>query len=313
MRDQGDTRCQAEPAHLLGGEQRHFGNLPRIRIMVDVCVADKQLPVRQDQHLHRRQRMGPRTQADHALDVAQMIQVIAHRATQHRVRISATNQDRANQRRAGAHLLHGLAPGDAHPLGELVILLPDLAVPGIAQHVDRIGVLAKLQAQSKLGDARPDQFGASDEYRAGQAFIDYLLRGLQDSMIFTLGEDDLLGPVLGGGKDRLHRRGRLVDKLGQAAPIGLKVGNRPRCHAAVHCGLGNRWGYAHEQPRIERARNEKIRSKAFAGGAVGGGGDVGLLGLREVGERIDRRELHRLVDRGRTHVERAAEYEREAQ
>src|ERR1019366_9937916 len=101
------------------------------------------------------------------------------------------------------------------------------------QPVDHIGVLAKLQAQTKLGDARLDQFGASDEYRAGQALIDHLLRGVQDPMIFTLGEDDLLGSVLGGDKDRLHRRGRLVDKLGQTPSVGLKVDNRSCCHAAV--------------------------------------------------------------------------------
>ena len=43
------------------------------------------------------------------------------------------------------------------------------------------------------------------------------------------------------------------------------------------------------------------------------GDDVGLLGHREIGDRAHRGELHRLVDRRRADIERAAKDERKAQ
>ena len=104
MRQQRDPRRHAEAAHLLGGEQRDLGDLGRIRILIDVGVAEEQLPLRQDQHLHGGEHARPRAQPDDAADVLQMAMVVADRAAEHRIGIAPMHQHRTNQCGAAAHL-----------------------------------------------------------------------------------------------------------------------------------------------------------------------------------------------------------------
>ena len=63
--------------YLLRGEQRHLGQRVRIGIAVHVRVADEELPPRQDQHLHRRQRMHAAAQTDDVADMLQVIGIVA--------------------------------------------------------------------------------------------------------------------------------------------------------------------------------------------------------------------------------------------
>ena len=73
VRQQRDARRHAEAPHLLGGEQRHLGDLLGARVAVDVGVADEELPPGQHQHLHRGQRLRAVAQADHVAHVAQVL------------------------------------------------------------------------------------------------------------------------------------------------------------------------------------------------------------------------------------------------
>src|SRR5215475_132969 len=85
--------------------------------------------------------------------------------------------------------------------------------------------------------------------------------------------------------------------------------------AAVHRGLGDRGHHVGEEPRVEGLGDDVVGPELEVLVAVGVAHDLGhdLAPPRELGERLGRRDLHRLVDPGRLHVERAAEDEREAE
>jgi hypothetical protein len=51
--------------------------------------------------------------------------------------------------------------------------------------------------------------------------------------------------------------------------VGVEIGDRPRRDAAVHRRLGDRRRDAQDQPRIERARDQRVRPEAPALAAVG--------------------------------------------
>ena len=68
-----------------------------------------------------------------------------------------------------------------------------------------------------------------------------------------------------------------------------------------------------DQARVERPRDQVFRPEAEFLRAIGGGDHVGLLGLRQLGDRPHGRELHLFVDRRRADIQRAAEDEREAE
>ena len=105
----------------------------------------------------------------------------------------------------------------------------------------------------------------------------------------------------------------MIDELGELLLVDVEIGDRSGRHAGIHRRLRHRGGDLHDQPRIERLRNQILGAKAQVLGVVRLRHDVRLLGHREVGQRPHRREFHRLVHRRRTDVECAAEDEREAE
>jgi len=67
------------------------------------------------------------------------------------------------------------------------------------------------------------------------------------------------------------------------------------------------------QARVERLRNQVLGAEAQRGAHVGGGHDVALLGLGQLGDRVHRGDLHLIGDGGRARIQRPAEDVREAQ
>ena len=71
--------------------------------------------------------------------------------------------------------------------------------------------------------------------------------------------------------------------------------------------LATAGGNGGDQPRIERHRDDVARAEARPVALIGGGHLVGHVLAGERGERLRRGDLHRVVDGGGAHVERAAE------
>ncbi|ETH82474.1 hypothetical protein L559_1027 [Bordetella pertussis STO1-CHOC-0017] len=105
----------------------------------------------------------------------------------------------------------------------------------------------------------------------------------------------------------------MVDELLQLLGVGVQVGDGTRGHAALHGRLGHRRRDAHDQARIERLGNQVVAAKRNVIGAVGRGHDLVLFFARQAGDGQDRRLFHLARDRGRAHVQRAAEDVRKAQ
>ena len=78
----------------------------------------------------------------------------------------------------------------------------------------------------------------------------------------------------------------------QAFAVGVHVGNRAQCHAAVCRRLGHRWRDLHHQARVKRLGNQVLRpeSQLFAG--IGGSHHLALLGLGQLGDGVHRRDFH---------------------
>ncbi len=82
-RQQRHLGHDAEAPDLLGGEDRHFGDMRGVRIRRDVGIADEHRAVGQDQRVHRRVVPDAGPPPDHLVDVLQVQRVRAEGAAQH--------------------------------------------------------------------------------------------------------------------------------------------------------------------------------------------------------------------------------------
>ena len=73
------------------------------------------------------------------------------------------------------------------------------------------------------------------------------------------------------------------------------------------------WATAGGDGRVELTRDEIVRPETDVLRTVGSSDDIRLLGLCELGDCPNRRELHLLIDGASAHVEGAAEDEGEAE
>ena len=105
----------------------------------------------------------------------------------------------------------------------------------------------------------------------------------------------------------------MVYELQQSLVVRAEVGDGSRRDAGLHRSPGNGGRDVHDQPRIERFRNQIIGSELDVLGAIGGSNDVRLFRHREIRDRAHTSELHRFVDGRGTDVERTSKDERKAQ
>jgi hypothetical protein len=212
-----------------------------------------------------------------------------------------------------AHLELRDLHGDALALGEAMVFAPVVPIARITLGIGDLEIASRLDAQPVTFDASLHDRGAADKDRLRQPLVHHDLHRAQHAFVLALGVDDAARRCLCRGEHRLHEEPRVVDELVQPVGVRGKVGDRRRGHTALHRRLGHRRRDLHDEPRIEGPGNEVFGPESHVLVAVGVRHDVRLLGERELGDRLHRGELHRLVDRGRTHVERAAENEREAE
>src|SRR5262245_5249431 len=136
-------------------------------------------------------------------------------------------------------------------------------------------------------------------------------RSFSSSSLFSFSSMDIRGLAVGGGRSHVREDGAgLAELLAVLDDVELLPGD-----AAVHRRLRHRGHHVGEEPRVEGLRDDVVRPELEVLVAVGVAHDLGhdLAAPSELGERLRRGDLHRLVDPGRLHVERAAEDEREAE
>ena len=310
---QRDPRRDAEAADLLGRKERHFGDLLGGRIEVHVGVADEDRALGHDQHVHGVVVVHAGAAAEHLVDVMQMQIVRAERAAQHAVGLAAVDRHRADAGRAPSHLDLRVLDRDAAALGEAVVLLPVLPVMGMRLDVDQLEIGAGPDAQAEALDPALDHRGTADQDRLRQALVDHDLHRAQHALVLALGIDDGTRRVLGRSEQRLHDEAGVVDELLERVAVRAEILDRARGDARIHRRSCDRGRDLHDQPRVERLRDQIFGPEAQVLLAVCRRDDVRLLGRGEVGDRLHRSDLHRLVDRRRADIERPAEDERKAE
>ena len=158
---------------------------------------------------------------------------------------------------------------------------------------------------------RPTRIGHRD------LLVDRDLHGAQHPFVLAFGVDDpaALGRHLARCReDRLHQRAAVIDELLQALAVSLQIADRPSGRAGFHRGPGNRRRDLDDQARIERLRNDVIRTEAqVLDAAVGRGHDIALLLARKLGDCMHRRDFHRPGDGRGADIQCAAKNERKAQ
>ena len=93
----------------------------------------------------------------------------------------------------------------------------------------------------------------------------------------------------------------------------IHIRKRTLGHAAFHGSTRHGRGHNTHQARIKRLGNKVVRPERQLLPAVGLGGLGACGGAGKLGNSVDTSQLHRIVDLGRTHVQRTAEDERETQ
>ena len=88
--------------------------------------------------------------------------------------------------------------------------------------------------------------------------------------------------------------------------VGIPVGDGLFSHTRFHRRAGDRRSHGVNQSRVKGFRNNVVGSERQIAAAVGEVDDLGDGLFGEVGDRLDRRELHGLVDLGGAHVEGSA-------
>ncbi len=114
-------------------------------------------------------------------------------------------------------------------------------------------------------------------------------------------------------EDDLERADPRVEPRRQRVPIGVHVDDRLARDARIHRRLSHRHRHGADQPRIERHRDDVVGAIARPFAGIGGRNLVRHVLAGKPRQRLGRRDLHRVVDGARPHVQRAAEDVREAE
>ncbi len=179
-------------------------------------------------------------------DVAHMLKmpvVAAHQAAQHGIGIAQFDHQRGDGGGGAAHRRLGGVGRHAMATHEPVVGLPVMAKARVVLGIDAFHIVAQPQPQSGLGDAGLDHGGATDQDRAGQAFVEHQLRRTQHPFVFPFGEGHAFVLVRDGAcriEHRLHEHAGRVHKTRQFLPVSGHVRDGPGRHAGVLRGLRHR-------------------------------------------------------------------------
>ena len=317
MRHQCRLGRDAEAAHRFGRQQRHLGDLLRLSDRPPCgCRQMNSAPVGR---ITARQGVDPvhvGPARDDRQDVLDLPPPVAGAAADRRVGLAGVQQHRGGDRRARASRRAAASGGDATAADQALVLAapaartPLVASPGSSTRtslprsrrspMSRTLAAITSRRPSRIGAAMPSSTSiwAARRMRSSSPSAKTMRR---------------FGAFLRRLEHRAHQLAGAEHEAFQVAAIGGEVGDRPARDAAVHGGAGDGGGDLQDQPRIERLRNDVVGTEHRRGAAIGRGHHLAGLHAGQAGDRFDRGDLHRLVDRGGGDVQRAAEDEREAQ
>ena len=320
--EQGGFGLETKAQHFLGGHDGDLGDLFGTGVVIDMGVDQKNLASGQQQAVHARIGVdlgcigasSTLALANHLVYVMQMQSCGAPGSANQAVDIAFVQQHGADQRQAPTHLDLGDLHGDALALGHLEVGLPKIAVAVVLLHIDHGVILPFAQPQTELLDPLADDGRAADQRGQSQPFVHHDLRGAQHPLVFALGESHaLFERRLGHGKNRLHGRAGGVDKALQPLAVSVHIANRAQRDATVYGSLRHGGGNHHHQARVEGFGYQVLGAELKLLARIGRRHHFVLLGLRQFGNRVDRRNFHLDRDGRRTRVERAPEDIGEAQ
>ena len=225
-----------------------------------------------------------------------MPEIAPENAGQHGVRCAHVDQHRADQRWQAAHVELRDFGGDAVAIRKAQVLGPVLAIARVVPRIDEFEIAVPPEPQTEALNAHLDHVRAPNEDGVRDVFVDDHLRRAQHALLLALGVDNALRRALRGIEHRLHNEPGVIHELAQSFAIGIEVCDRARGDPARHCRLRHRRRDLADQPRIERLGDEVFRAKGKVLLAVRHRDDVRLLGLRELGDRVHRGELHLIRD-----------------
>ena len=239
--------------------------------------------------------------------------VLSVGAADHGVRLPALDHDGGDDRGVGADDGAGVVGGGALAFHQSQVGIAVIGVSGIVLRIDHFHVPAGFKSQAQFGDAARDHVRPADQDRLGQSVVDHHLDGAQHPQCLAFGVDQALGLPGGGVEDRLHEHPGTEDEAAEALLVGVEVLDRTGRHAALHGRLGDRGRDFHDQPQVEGLGNQVFGAELQIFAPVGVGHDLGRFRHGQVGDRLDRGQLHLFVDGGGADVQGAAEDEGKAQ
>ena len=162
-------------------------------------------------------------------------------------------------------------------------------------------------ATALMRSSRPDQHRrAVARIAEGDGGADHLL-------LLALGKHHALGVLADGFGNRLQRADRRIEPVRQVARVSLQIDQRLARYAAVHRRLGDSRRDARDQPRIEGVGDDVVGTETQRHARPRAGHFLGHILARQHRQRLGGGDLHRVVDGGSAHVERATEDEGEAE
>ena len=314
MRQQRDLWVNTEALDLFGCHHGHFGNFLRRRVLVHMRIADKQRTCRQHQIIHRRQHGHALAFADYMINHPKVTAELPGHTADQAIGITQLQQHRADQRWLAAHRFFGDRRRHTAAGHQLVVRRPALPKTLVRLRIDNIEIDTRPDTQLGFFEAMFDHAGTADQNRAGKFFFDNYLSGAQHALIFTFGKNDALALSLTGGLENgSHADTGVIDELGELGAVGIKISNRPRCHAGIHCGLSHGRGDLDDQARVERLWNQVFRAERQVMAGIGHGDFIGHFGFSQFGNGANAGHLHFFGNAGSTDIECATEDEGEAE
>ncbi len=299
-----------EPLEMVARLQRNADDFVGGRIEVHIGVGEEECAPRHDQQRKRRHVGDPVLQPDDRANVTHMLDETSLQAADQRIRLAALDGQRPDHRRIGAHHLAGRIRCHSVAADQRMEQAHIVAITRIVLGIDDLEVNARAQVQPEPLDTRFDDGGAPDQDRVRNPLLQYHLGGPQHAFVFAVGKGNALVLPLRPVDDRLHHEARTEHEAIEAVAISVPVLDRLLGNTRFHRCPRHGGRDAQDQALVERVGDDVLGAEH---GRRTGGRNFEARLMGQLGNGAHRRQLHFLVDRGRAHVERTPEDERETQ
>jgi hypothetical protein len=158
--------------------------------------------------------LQPGLLADDLVDLPQVVGEAAGETADHAVGVAQAEQHGADDGVVGTQARLGDIDGHPVTLAQLMVGRPALLVALVAGRVDDVEIGARAQLRGDPLPARRDDFGATNQDRARQPFVDDRLGRAQHAFVLAIAIDDArFAAALGGREHRAHADATAIDEL----------------------------------------------------------------------------------------------------